>query len=202
MDSKSKKIRYRKRKRWALIILCAALIGGIALFFFSLLSEKFFREQEKKEISQTRWLYWCPASPHIISEELRGSSLKDTPELRGTSPCYYVNQNGEIATEAPRLKGTLFPKLYDEREGEKRIEEHLLAFVRHFYNFGQFVVENDETLEIGWPDTMRIITTLKDDPKKVAENLALILEKEIGDRRDEVDYIDLRFGNRVYYKFR
>lgn len=104
--------------------------------------------------------------------------------------------------EAPRLRGVLFPKLYDERGGEKRIEERLLAFIRRFYDLGQFVVKNDETLEIGWPDTMRIITTLTDDPKKVAENLALILEKEIGDRRDKVDYIDLRFGNRVYYKLR
>ena len=107
-----------------------------------------------------------------------------------------------MVAEAPRLEGMLFPKLYDERKGEKRIEEGLLGFVRHFYDFGQFVVKNDETLEIGWPGAMHIKISLRDDQKKVAETLALILEKEIGDRRNEVDYIDLRFGNRVYYKFR
>lgn len=181
----SKKIRYRRRKPWIWYILFLAAIGGIGFAFYPAVQEKFFREQEKNEITQTRWLYWCAESPEAIE-----------------SPCYYVNQNGEAAAEAPRLRGTLFPKLYDEREGEKRIEERLLAFIRRFYDLGQFVVKNDETLEIGWPGAMRVKTSLKDNPKKVAENLALILEKEIGDRRDEVDYIDFRFGNRVYYKFR
>lgn len=163
------------------------LVGGIGVFFFSRLSEKFLQKQERKEIAQTRWLYWCPAS---------------LLELRRTSPCYYVNQGGEVVAKAPRLEGMLFPKLYDEREGEKRIEERLLSFVNQFYQFGRFVVKNDATLEIGWPGATQLKTSLKDNPQEVAKNLALILEKEIGDRRDKVDYIDLRFGNRVYYKLK
>lgn len=167
-------------------ILFVVAIGVLGIVFYVSVQKNFFREQEKNEIAQTRWLYWCAGSPKEADDRL----------------CYYVNQDGLVVDEAPHLRGNLFPKLYDKREGEKRIEERLLAFIRRFYDFGQFVVINDETLEIGWLDTMRIKTTLKDDPKKVAENLALILEKEIGVRRDEVDYIDLRFGNRVYYKFR
>ena len=185
MRSASKKIRYRKRKRWIWRVLFVALVGGIGVFFFSRFSEKFLQQQEKKEISQTRWLYWCTGSPETEDR-----------------PCHYVNRDGLIMDEAPQLKGALFPKLYDERKGEKRIEEHLLAFVNQFYQFGRFVVKNDATLEIGWPGAMQLKTSLKDDPQEVAQNLALILEKEIGDRRDEVDYIDLRFGNRVYYKLK
>lgn len=205
IPSASKQIRYRKQKRWMGYVLFIVLMGGVGAFLFPWFPEKFFpawpklllrgvedeasqrgeQKWEREEISQARWLYWCAGS--MEAEE---------------RPCYYVDREGLFVDEAPQLKGTLFPKLYDEREGEKRVEERLLAFVRHFYDLGQFVVKNDETLEIGWPNAMKIKTTLIDDPKKIAENLALILEKEIGNRRDEVDYIDLRFGNRVYYKFR
>lgn len=191
MNHESRKTRYRRRKPWMWSILFIAAIGGIGLVFYPVVQKKFLRERGKSELSQTRWLYWCPAPSHEVV-------------LHGTSPCHYVNQSGEVVTEAPRLQGTLFPKLYDERATAPSviIEERLLAFIRRFYDFGQFIVKNDETIEIGWHGTMRIKTTLKDDPKKVAENLALILEKEIGDRRDDVDYIDLRFGNRAYYTFR
>lgn len=183
--SASKKIRYRKRKRWVGYALFLVLVGGVGAFFFSRLSEKFLPEQKKEGISRTRWLYWCTSSPEA-----------------GDRPCYYVNREGLIVEGAPQLKGELFPKLYDEREGEKHIEERLLAFVNYFYALGQFVVKNDETLEIGWPGAMQLKISLKDNPQEVAKNLALILEKEIGDRRDKVDYIDLRFGNRVYYKLK
>lgn len=197
MNHESRKTRYRRRKPLIGYILFVAAIGGIGLAFYLSVQKNFFKEQKEDEIAQTRWLYWCAGIPEEAHDRL----------------CYYVNSDGIVVDEAPRLRGNLFPKLYDERTttplyqerewgGKKILEESLLAFVNQFYQFGQFVVKNDETLEIGWPDAMQIKTTLKDDPKKVAENLALILEKEIGDRRDEVDYIDLRFGNRVYYKFR
>ena len=198
--SASKKIRYRKRKWWTGYALSLVLTCGVGAFFFFLLSERFLpkSEQQKEHISQARWLYWCP--PTFASGE-----------LRETSPCYYVNREGLVVAKAPRLEGKLFAKLYDEQEsktdenvrgGNQGIEESTLAYVKQFYEFGQFIIKNKDTLEIGWPDAMRVIASLNDNPVTVAENLALILEKEIGDRRDEVDYIDLRFGNRVYYKFR
>lgn len=185
MSHESRKTRYRKKRSWIWYALFFAVIGSTGLFFYPTFSKKFLREQEKNEIAQTRWLYWCAGSPEA-----------------GDRPCYYVNRDGIIMDEAPRLKGELFPKLYDERGGEKRIEERLIVFVNHFYAFGQFVVKTDETLEIGWPGAMQLKVSLRDNPQEVAKNLALILEKEIGDRRDKVDYIDLRFGNRVYYKLK
>lgn len=184
MNHESRKIRHRRHKSWILYILFFAMIGGMGFVFYPAFQKKFFFVLEK--ISLTRWLYWCAGGPDAEDRS-----------------CYYVNRDGILMDEAPRLRGNLFPKIYDERApASSFIEERLLAFIRRFYDLGQFVVKSDETLEIGWPGTMHIITTLRDDPKKVAENLALILEKEIGDRRDEVDYIDLRFGNRVYYKLR
>lgn len=186
MSHESRKTRYRKKRSWILYVLFFAVIGSTGLFFYPAFSKKFLREKEKSEISQTRWLYWCAGSPEA-----------------GDRPCYYVNREGLVVEGAPQLKGELFPKLYDEREGEKRIiEERLLAFVSHFYALGRFVVKNDDTLEIGWPGAMQLKVSLKDNPQEAAKNLALILEKEIGDRRDKVDYIDLRFGNRVYYKLK
>ena len=175
----------RRRKKYKLYsFLAFGIVAAGSTFFYV----HFFYNQLSQEpiaLRNEKWLYWCQSGPETKSQQ-----------------CYYVNQEGFMVAEAPRLEGMLFPKLYDERKGEKRIEEGLLGFVRHFYDFGQFVVKNDETLEIGWPGAMHIKISLRDDQKKVAETLALILEKEIGDRRNEVDYIDLRFGNRVYYKFR
>lgn len=175
-----------RRRKWLALLFITISSAGLLIFLIT--QKTIFQKQERKEISQERWLYWCKQNQEIENQL-----------------CYYVNRDGAVITEAPRMRGNLFPKLYDERNagGDKKIiEENLLAFVKRFYDFGQFVVKNDETLEIGWPGAMRVTISLKDNPERVAENLALILEKEIGDRRNEVDYIDLRFGNRVYYKFR
>lgn len=160
--------------------------------------------------SQERWLYWCPTSLNLPAEALPVRQAGSAQAwLRRISSCYYVNREGVVVAEAPWLEGKLMAKLFDERAGEekrrnqrgvKTIEESILAFVSRFYEFGQFVVKNDDTLEIGWPDKMQIKVSLQDNPEEVAANLALILEKEIGERRDEVEYIDLRFGNRVYLK--
>lgn len=45
--------------------------------------------------------------------------------------------------------------------------------------------------------------TVGQDPQVLAKNLALILNSEaIIGKQDQLEYVDLRFGNRVYYKFK
>ena len=182
MKRASKK-QYGKRKRLIWFLSIFIMVGGVGLFAASIAQKMFFQKQIKREVSRERWLYWCP-----------------TPlfEPREINPCFYVSRDGAVLGEAPRLSGTLFPKFYGTRE----MLMAALPFVEHFYALGKFVMTDKNTLEIGWPDAMRIKVLLKDDPEKIAANLALIEEKGIDERRDEVEYIDLRFGNRVYYKIR
>lgn len=161
---------------WSLLFVIA--LGALGLVFYPVVHKKFFQKKEKEELSQARWLYWC------ADQE--------------TNPCFYVARDGSSLGEAPYLFGALFPKFYGSREALMAA----LPFVSRFYEFGKFIANNDDTLEIGWPNAMQLKISLKDNPEEIAKNFALILEKEIGDRRDKVDYIDLRFGNRVYYKFR
>ncbi len=181
----------KRKRRWLWYWLLVMMIGSVAFFTYPRILDRFLQREEEKKLSQERWLYWCPTSF----------------QLSATSSCHYMNRDGMVVAEAPRLEGKLFPKLYDERETPPIISppyqapQDLLSFVREFYDLGQFVLKNDDTLEIGWPGAMQIKVSLKDNHEHIAANLALILEKEIGERRDEVDYIDLRFGNRVYYKY-
>ena len=169
-----------KKKRNLLLVLSLILIiaGGIVVTFILRERKNIFGNKEAVSLSQERWLYWC-----------------DSQE---TVPCFYVARDGSLMGEAPRLSGTVFPKFYGNREALAAA----LPFVQRFYAFGKFVITDNNTLEVGWPGTMQIKLSLKDNPERIAENLALILEKEIGERKDEVDYIDLRLGNRVYYKWK
>ena len=67
----------------------------------------------------------------------------------------------------------------------------------------QFTIgEQDRTVHAitraGWE-----ILLLEDtDPEAAYKNLELALEREIKDKIASLDYIDLRFGNRIFYKFR
>jgi hypothetical protein len=49
---------------------------------------------------------------------------------------------------------------------------------------------------------MLLILNVKDDYSRVFSVLKTVLENEIKDKAKDIDYIDLRFGNKVFYKYK
>jgi hypothetical protein len=129
-----------------------------------------------------------------------------------------VDEKGILFEPVPEYEGDTVLKIFDEtgrslRPGSRGIEQEampFLAFARErlqptvkiisitlekesidaqyvkLHTDQQWYILADTTMQIG----------------EVAGSLRLLLAKEIGDRANRLEYIDLRVPNRAYYKLR
>lgn len=132
--------------------------------------------------------------------------------------CFYLDKKGVILEEAPQVEGSLIFLIKTQgisaipAPGAKVVEEDLLDFmlkikedlfskinigVKEFsVKFGSFDAEALTT------EGFKIFFDGKKNPDKQIANLKIMLEEKIGTERANLEYIDLREGNRIYYKFK
>jgi len=131
--------------------------------------------------------------------------------------CFFVDREGVI-----------FEKISEERDNLLRIENHLL---KDQPKLGQEIFEkkemekileikeklnqdlkislvaiskvSEDRLDAKIFKNWKIYFNLKENISEQIFNLRLLLEEKIPqEKRENLEYIDLRFGNRVYYKFK
>lgn len=131
--------------------------------------------------------------------------------------CFWIDRNGTAFDNAPEFSGVIVPKIHDNRIQEYRLHarylsDNLMRLIAYFNERAvssnhlqsvQFIIDaKDATLRVrtrlGWD----ILLIESSDPEQAYKNLSLALNGEIKDRVQELEYIDLRFGNRIFYKFR
>ncbi|MFA6257425.1 MAG: hypothetical protein WC671_00220 [Candidatus Paceibacterota bacterium] len=133
--------------------------------------------------------------------------------------CYFVDENGYVFDEAPYFSGNVYFKFYgaqSESYFSKQNFKQLIIFKDTLIGFGlkpvALYATNDGDIEIfllgGNPLTVapKIILRADADFQNVAENLQAALDTEplkskFKNKYSTLQYIDLRFGNKVYDKF-
>ncbi len=129
--------------------------------------------------------------------------------------CYYINKTGFLYA---KISDFIIPEqeviIYSE-QGIKKIEDTILekelytdvvSFIkssaRYDIRIGEVFIKSDGLIEFVTRDNVRIITSIYDDFAKDFNNLVVLFEKQvlIKDQLLKVEYIDLRFGNKVFYK--
>lgn len=164
--------------------------------------------------------------PRIASIEIDKDIFKKTIELRiierkeagifCRKDCYYIDENGAIFEEAPQTSGTLILAIKDNSEGEIEIGKNAIdkAFMAELINlkndllnqFGlkvlDFIIETDvlKDLRANTNEGWYILFDRERDLKNQLQALKLVLEGKIKDGRKNLEYVDLRIENRVYYK--
>lgn len=139
-------------------------------------------------------------------------------ELEESSDCYFLNENGLIFARAPHFTGNVFFRFYgDIAPKEHSIGERYLPELNEFHRInllietvkkmGLQVIElhllSDTDAALVLEDGGRIIFGRNDSFSDVADNLRVVLASDtFRDKEFSVDYVDLRFGNKVYYKFK
>jgi hypothetical protein len=109
---------------------------------------------------------------------------------------------GDLSTSSAPLSNAPY--------GEVFAGEHFSAMVELLKNLHDAGIEAlGARLESGSDFTVSISegfylkVSHEEDPQTLAKNLLLILSTEaLKDKRGDLEYVDLRFGNRVYYKFK
>ena len=138
--------------------------------------------------------------------------------------CIYADEKGFAFEEAPYFSGAVFLKLIDQRESdngekeeviEKKIGSILIA-ESEFYKILEFakliektgggvlevVLKKENIYEFYTKEGWKIILNNKNEPKDTHLNLTATLESNIKDRQIKLEYIDLRFGNKIYFKYK
>ena len=131
--------------------------------------------------------------------------------------CFYINKDGYLYS---KVEGgvALDQEIIIYLEGEqKKITEHVfdselygnvVSFIKAAARYGMPVsnvyMKSDGLIEFNTQASARLITSRYDDLEKDFANLIALFDKEVltKEQLGDIDYIDLRFGNKVFYKNR
>jgi len=134
----------------------------------------------------------------------------------GDNECFYFDKEGVIFEQAPRSFGSLMVSVTDERDIEPNLgdvvleaaqvnlvqEAHRLLGNNFPFGIRGIIITPDAEFEILTSQNWRILLNKNEDIEYQLSNLKYVLDEEVGIRRDELEYVDLRLGNRVYYKYK
>lgn len=138
---------------------------------------------------------------------------RQQPEVQ----CAYLDTTGVAYQQAPRTTGFLIIKIFTDDTaisiGTQMIDK---VMVQRMIDVGekvnpavgssvisyQLLRNTPRELRVTVKEGFSLIFNRDDDLNQTLSVLRTLLEKEIGQKRKHLDYIDLRFGNKVFYKFK
>lgn len=129
--------------------------------------------------------------------------------------CFYVGEDGYIFEKAPYFSGDIYLKIFDERGGDLEIGRNIISADQFkgligFRNFLSrenikiisILLKKEGVYELKTEEEWIILLNERNDSRLAFENLRTALDSSIKENRKNLDYIDLRFGNKVFYKFK
>lgn len=130
--------------------------------------------------------------------------------------CYFYDEGGIIYQAAPNsVAGSLIIPIRDKRELDYQLGAEVLdastrnfieelsealgfAYEKPFY----ITIENNYEIRTGFALNWEAYFSIDRSAFESIENLILVIKEEIGPRVSELEYIDLRLGNKVFYKYK
>lgn len=185
------------------------------------LQEKFFQLAEAKIFKkfpetvfvevQERQLFGilCPKEENLFATT---STL-----IYSDRGCVFIDKKGVAYETAPRSSGYLIPKIEMDKNqfqpGAQLLDEKLVqkleraseafhlsvgSLLTGFQLFSKIPREFRATA----PEGFQVFLNTDDDFQKVFGIFKTVLDEEIKEKRPFLEYADLRFGNKVFYKFK
>lgn len=162
---------------------------------------------------------WC--TNEVVSD-LATSTDETTSDLKNEEKCYFMDQNSTIFAKAPNFSGDAYFKYYGLLElspDESPIGKEYLASTTQFasiYNFvtktkelsikPQFIVaKNTDEFSLTLSGGGEIYFDMKQPLSIVGQNLEALLRTPVfasSTGNLPVEYIDLRYGNKLFYKLK
>lgn len=175
------------------------------------LSIKNYKTLEVSVAERTALYTWCGNEfPPLLDKGRVGE---------GSEKCYFVDENGYIFDEAPYFSGEVYFKFYGPQTESffaKKNFKQLISFkdtltAIRLKPVSLYIGDDGEvTIALSaktLPTGPKILFKIDSDFQKIAENLQAALSTEpllsnFKNKYASLEYIDLRYGNKVYYKFR
>ncbi len=121
--------------------------------------------------------------------------------------CSFIGEDGAVFEKAADFSGSVYVKFYGKKNTKKvpffeKLARFAAAASGEGADISKVVFGKDALREFYSSEGWRVLLNEGDDFEKAAANLKLALEEQIKEKRKNLDYIDLRFGKKVYYKFK
>jgi hypothetical protein len=170
---------------------------------------------------------WCTSPAGSVSP---GSSPSDISSAGSAPPdsassgslsekCYFLDDNGLIFSEAPNFSGDAYFKYYGGVNGDSPIGQTYLSTSTVFQEVSSFVqsvrqtvvtpvsvlVGNDGQFTMFLSSGGKIYFNQPDSLSKTADDLKVLLQTlsvSSSTSISNINYIDLRFGNKLFYKLK
>lgn len=134
------------------------------------------------------------------------------------SDCYFLNRNGLIFSKAPNFTGNVFFRYYGSFDEVDPVGSYYLKTDNEF-NRASILIDaiaelklvpielhplDEDDMELYMEDGSKIIFARKQRSSEVLDNFKVVLGSETfrNEEMGNIEYIDLRFGNKVYFKLR
>ncbi len=155
---------------------------------------------------------WCGDVVPPIAYMDSATRMLRAEESWGT--CFLVDEGGFIYARSPIYTGSLFPRYYGSLETAEPLGQQLLVqkkFVRwqqffeilEDYSFEPvallFVDDRDVEFYLG--NGLRVLAGREDDTHQIVRRLSASLEAEAIDLQRNIEYVDLRFGAKVFIRY-
>lgn len=181
--------------------------------------ERGLTERIPKELPRIKSVDLVRVDPHTLSVEVHEQQpfalwCKEGGE--GLRVCYFINGDGFVYAPAPNFTGNVFFHFFGGVRSEDPIGEYtwgddfgrLNLLIDSIEDLGMEPVslmpEGVEDFALVMENGSRVLFGQEQRSSEVIDNLKAVLGSETfnGVSGEDVDYIDLRFGNKVYFKLR
>ena len=157
---------------------------------------------------------WCQIKMVPAFNGIENNTTTEIIETEERGQCFYLDKEGIIYKESPAMDGSLILVINDLRKrnigiGEQVISRELMDFILmakeklpeilniRGLNFSIISIQDLRIMtSLGW----RIYFNPQKPVDKQIEVLKRVLEEEIKEAREGLEYIDLRIENRAYFK--
>ncbi|MFC1732907.1 cell division protein FtsQ/DivIB [candidate division KSB1 bacterium] len=130
--------------------------------------------------------------------------------------CYFLNREGLVYSYAPNFTGNVFFRFYGDLDDGDPIGKYYLK-VNNGFNKTSLLIDSmtdldivpielhplgDDDMELYIDDGSKILFTREQPSSEVLDNLKVVLKSETfkDENKGDVEYVDLRFGNKVFLK--
>lgn len=153
--------------------------------------------------------------PHALWCGEEGDTLTDGEEERN---CYFLNAEGFIFSHAPNFTGNVFLRFYGGIMDGNPIGAYYLKTNNEFIRTNVLIdsikkldmnpielrLLEEADMELYMDGGSKILFARDQRPSEVLDNLKVVLESETfqNKAKRDIEYIDLRFGNKVYFKLK
>ncbi|MDO8561156.1 MAG: hypothetical protein Q7R91_02990 [bacterium] len=148
-------------------------------------------------------------------KEVAGIASKQE-SIKKTGPCFYIDKTGFAFEDVSSFEGGLLPVVYTDGEGtlgSSIIQSSNVAFFEEAAKTLESSLQlpllsveisskNSDDVRLNLKEGWSLIVLRNKPSSNWISFLKTLLDGEIKDKRAGLDYVDLRFGNKVFYKYR